>query len=147
MGMAKKVSKSFLSDRGTRYCLKTQIDNMWIHFFSRLGYLIPYVVNFKNEIKNLPKWVLKKLRTNQHWFKDGSWFMTFADENGVRDNHGLPVNFYHNSEIDGTLEDCKRMNAFNNSLIFSYLGEFGTKMSSNYFSFSFLVQHNFINKK
>jgi hypothetical protein len=73
--------------------------------------------------------------------------MTFFYENGVRDNHGLLVYFYHNCAIDGTLEDCKTMNAFNSSLIFSYLGEFCTKMSSNYFNFSFLVQHNFNNKK
>jgi hypothetical protein len=72
--------------------------------------------------------------------------MTFVYEKGVKDNHGLLVNFYHNCEIDGTSEDCKRMNAFNSSLIFSYLGEFGTKMSNNYFNFSLLVQHNFDNK-
>jgi hypothetical protein len=73
--------------------------------------------------------------------------MTFVDENGVRVNHGLLVYFYNNCEIDGTLEDCKRMIVFNNSLMFSYLGEFGTKILSNYFNFSFLVQHIFDNKK
>jgi hypothetical protein len=30
--------------------------------------------------------------------------MTFVDENGVRVNHGL-LNFDHNCEIDGTLEN------------------------------------------